>query len=291
MLDRVYRHAAGAVFQRTHGPVYIGAFGPHYEGVTQDWSFRHLGKPGDEKKPSSLTRHLPAIARQIGIREILVPSPVKSNTLIVTKDDLHTKFPLGEGDGWPMTVWRGAEADGVILRPGQTAGISLGGCGYITVLHEPSSQLGVAHGSRESLIDEARLLGKPARRYESVTVSLIEAMGVSMERAHEVKAAIYFPIPAKRFEHRWDHPKFGGRNENRSRFLYESYGEAAVPGWSDAELRQEGRIDLGELPFAQFARMGVPEDSIEIVKAPEYNWADTRGPSKDLKNLVLVSYG
>ncbi|HVZ75690.1 MAG TPA: hypothetical protein VG934_00200 [Candidatus Paceibacterota bacterium] len=292
MLDTAerYRHVAGAVYQVHQGPVYLVALGPDYEGKAQDWSFRHLSRPENAQADSALTRHLPAIARQMGVHDIFVPSPVKSNTVVTRPSELRSKIAFGEREGWPVTVWRGVEADAIILKPGETTAISVGGCEYITVLHEPSSTLGVAHGSRSSLIDEGRLLGRPPRRYESVVVSLLAAMGISMERAHEARVTIFFPIPAKRFEHSWDHPEFGARNENRSRFLYESYGEAVVPGWKNEETRRRGRIDLGEVAVAQFAQMGVPENAIDIVKAPERNWADTRGSQAHLRNLVLIRY-
>ena len=166
MLTGIFRHADGAASERTirNAGVYIGGFGQNYRGQDHDWSFSQLTKPEDASMVCSITKHLPEIARELGIKEFLVPSPKDFNAKICQPEDLTISIEIGKENGWPVTLKRGVRADGLLLRPGETYAVSQAGCDVVVAYHEPTSQVGVAHAGRKSVIDEDHYLhNKPPR--------------------------------------------------------------------------------------------------------------------------------
>lgn len=296
------------------GRLRLTAFGRIYEdpSVDEDWTFRYLRTPEDGSTVDcSITRYLPAIAKELDIAEILVPSPVDFNARMCIQKDLNVLIPIGNY----LVLRRGTNADGCRLLRGQTYGISLAGCALIIAMYpgnpHPGEQIkvAVAHAGFPSVFDrQEALTGLRSRKPQSVTESLLIAMGCSglkVNRRKRVKIIIAFPISSKIFTYPWDHPQFGTDNEKICEYIRERWGSGCVPG-NNGTSRQgsarEGRINLAEVITRQLVELGVPVENIGMILDSDMFfgtqharggelWYTTRGQPqfKTHRNLSLVT--
>jgi hypothetical protein len=286
----------GAVYDEylLHKRLRLVAFGPDYFGQEQDWTFKHFQTQGDgeKNKKTSIGTYLPRIASALEIREILVPSPVEFNARMCRPEVLVTKIPLKD-NGHRVTLKRGANgsgrADGIILPPHQTYGISVAGCPFLILWHEPSGQLGIGHAGRKSVINEDWLEGKiDARADESIVDTLLRAMGCSQNgKSAAMQAIIAFPIDARDLTYPWDHGLFGVLNKRRSDHVLRKWGETCLPDFGRPLAEHLGRIDLAWILRRQLMNHGVPLERVTTIHAPE-SWYTTRGEHPGRRNLVLL---
>lgn len=307
----------GALYDNSNlfgGRMRLTAFGRLYDDpdVDEDWSFRYLRTPEDGGKVDcSLTRHLPTIAKELDIAEILAPSPIDFNARMCVQKDLNVIIPVGNH----VVLRRGTNADGCRLRRGQVYGISMGGCALTLAMYpgspSPDEEIkaAVAHMGFPSVFDrQEALTGLRSRKPQSVTESLLNAMGCSglkANRRKRVKIIIAFPISSKLFTYPWDHPEFGKDNERICDYLRERWGAGCVPGNNGTSRHgsaREGRINLAEVITRQFVELGVPLENIGVIldsdlffdtKHPRGGelWYTTRGEPrfKNHRNLLLVT--
>jgi hypothetical protein len=265
------------------GAVRVTGFGRLYKGVEQDWTLRHFKNFEDAVKETSITRHLPEIATALGVREILAPTP-EFGSAIVSSNALGVRIPLGGSGG--IVLRRGAMGDLMELKPGETFGISTGGCAVIWAYYKSHyARLVVGHVGRKNL--------------EHVVDKVWEHLRVPQFAASEVVAGVAFPISPVNFEHRFDDPTYGELNRTFCERLVTHWGTQAVLGWDDPAKRELGRIDIGWVVRQQFRKHGVPSQHMH--GTPGYDllsdidnlplWHTTRGAlGKELRNLVLVTH-
>ena len=289
------------------GSVLLRAYGKYYPDISgklevQDWALRSFRKNGDAKKDHSVTKYLPEIGRQIESKIFLAPSPKMSNTKICTASELTEHIgitsPIYENSAW---LWRGADADGIVVGKGDAVVISPGGCPAFAVLDEERGMLGIGHGSRDALIDHSRIRRKwlrdriaEPREHESVVDSLLKAMYIkSNADAKRLQVCIAFPINPAIFTHPWKSVLYGKLNRARSEDLAFRGFAQALPGFDDKKLREEGRLDLGILASLQFQSHGVSEQNITILDAPgEDVWYTTRSTHGDetQRDVTIFKY-
>jgi len=271
------------------GRVQLVAFGPPYNGDEQDWTFKHFQTPEDAylHRETSIGRYLPEIAQAYDMPTIYAPSPIDFNARIAHVQDLSVPIRIARGRKSTLLM-RGIRADGVLLRPGKTFGLSAAGCEVLIAVHEPTSTVGVAHAGRKSLINEDKLLRKEGRMYESVVESLLFAMGcLNNGESYRVKVKIAFPIDGNLLTYPWDDPKYALLNRRRSIEIRNEWGEECTPGWKNPEEQVLGKIDTNMLARRQLERLGVPQGNIETIAAP-HDWYTTRSQHPDRRNLILV---
>lgn len=308
----------GALYDNSQlfgGRIRITAFGRHYDKVEvdEDWSFRHLRPRDDGTLPdSSLSRHLPAIAKELDITEILAPSPIDFNARMCYAKELAVFIPVDRN----LVVRRGTNADGCRLNLGQTFGISLAGCSQVIAWYPHNPQPGekiivaTAHAGFNSLVDRQNALtGIPSRKPESVIENLLTAMGCSKQRANRRKrvgAVITFPISHLLFRYPWNHPELGEENRKICEYLLEKWGPGCVPGNNGTGRGQgseaEGQISLAEIITKQFTDLGVPLENLGLILDSDLLgnlehprggeiWYTTRGRPefKAHRNLLLIT--
>jgi len=286
------------------GRLRVTAFGRFYNSTTEeeDWTFSNLRTPEDGKeKDSSLRRYLPQIAKEVGFKELLVPSPVDFNARVCWEKELDTRIPMGGR----LTVRRGTNADGCRLQPGQAYALSAAGCAAIAACHpvdphpHEKVKIAVGHAGLKSLVDEqAALVGLPSRKPESITENLLTSMGCSgikTSRRKRVGVVIILPIPSSEFTHPWAHPEWGGDNKRRCGYIAEKWGKSCLPG-----DEQDGRIELHELITMQFTSLGVPLAHITLLRTRDLFWKtkwqgkeiwySTRGEFSKRRNLIILKH-
>lgn len=281
----------GAIHDSIHhrAKVRVTGFGRYYpvrgQYYAQDWSFRKLNQASSSRKRSSLVRHLPTIAEQLGVKEILAPSPVEFSGLICDPSTLNVVIPFGE-----VRILRGISADGCVLAPGQAIAWSIGGCAVGWISHPGYDPSG-----------EYRLVAAAHMGYMSlergVIPNLAKALGLGPRHLKDAYAGYAFPIDPLLYEHRWNHPSYGKQNKNRCHMLVERYGEGSIIGWRDPDKRRLGRIDLGHVMRSQFVELGIPRSHIS--GSPSYDsyvdaqkqplWYTTRGPFGKRRNLGIIT--
>lgn len=276
----------------------VVAFGRPYDCREQDWTFRNLQRPEDGKLSCSVTKHLPAIAKDLRINEILAPVP-DFGAKICYPAQLNVTIPIGDR----LVLRRGTRADGARLMVGQTYAISVGGCGVLVLWYPHKPRPGeevrvvVAHAGFNSLFDRSEALhDEPSRTPESVVTSALTAIGCWKKpaRRKRVGGVILFPISPEQFRYPWDHPEFGADNRSICLYLQHKFGRTFRP-----HTEEDGCIDIGELASCQLAAAGVPVEHITLATESDsfgrlvHNdgtpmWYNTRGPFPKRRNLLII---
>lgn len=249
--------AAGTVCDASFGQDAIRAsvFGRYFNNEEQDWSFRHLSNPRTEaNRASSIRKHLPEIAKKLGFTRVLAPAPTAFNGEVCAPDALQVTIPIDK----EVRVYRGVEADGCPIDPGEAYGISVGGCAVIVAWRtdpDRDTPLSVVagHAGLRSLV---RLPDEPdSGSFRGIVHSVCEALG-DPERTH---ARIVLPIDPNVFTHPWNARRRKAYNRALIGYILRICPEALV-----GEER-EGKIDIAVLACHQFAALGVPKAHLDIL--------------------------
>jgi hypothetical protein len=276
----VNRHSTGAPFQRTlaDGAIDVLGFGAYYKDeVAPNWTFSNLVEPEDAEKNSPLTRHLPTIAQELGIKTFLVPSPVKFNGLMLPEESLTDHIRLRHG----IVVKRNqyAPADGILLKPGQAYAVSTGGCAMLVGWRtDPKTyrllRVGVAHAGLVSILND-------------VGGNLCAALGGEPEDLH---FSIEFAISADVLTYTWDDPKWGRYNEALCSFIERHFGSSSVPGWYERLRRRNGHVSTAEMLRTQLKGLGVSSTRIQVGSPTGHDpqFYTTRDGSNK-RNLFIVA--
>lgn len=273
----------GTTQQYCSGAITATGFGRYFPNEAEpDWTFRNLSQAEDAHKDSVLTRQLPAIMGELGVRTVWAPSPVKFNGLICSTSNLNVRIPLRNG----VTVYRGAAADGCLLKPGEAFALSAAGCAVLVgwridpKTHRPL-RVGVAHAGLVSIIND-------------VAGSLLRALGCAGEGSdgspEDAYFAIAFAINSHLLRYQWTYPKTGWQNECLCRFIKEWWGAECLPGWYSEVERSEGRVSTANMIVVQLTSLGVPRQNIvEGIDVDDSGrFYHTRESSK--RNLMVVTY-
>lgn len=282
-------------YYEKHG-VRITGYGRIYRDREIDWSFRPYQTLEDRTK-EPLRSALPQVAADYGTQDFFAPWP-KFGTHCCTTNQLRIQIPF-EHEGKRAKLWRGAAADIIILGPGQTFAISVGGCPIAWMLDtRKPDRLLVAHAGLGCLIDkEAVLRGSSSRLHRSVVNRMWESLNIRDADALHIIAGYAFPINPLMYKHEWDFEPTGDDNKRICEHLAANFGHECIVGWKREEERRMGRIDLGNLIRAQYLKFGIPLTNIKRIDAPDGVcpdghplWYVTRGPhGKDPRNLVIVT--
>lgn len=197
------------------------------------WSLSSLQKRGDESKHENieLLSRLKRIAEAFDLKTLHAPNPTQFNGKIVSRQELKERIPVGE----KMFLRRGAYADGIEIKPGEALILSSGGCPLLTVIWK--SRVIAAHAGLKCLFDIDN-----ANR-ESVVDAALQHVGYKRRRSFDsLEVRIDFSINPEVFDHPWDHPEWGSKNEKLCRELEYRWGASVFAG-----ERTHGRIDLIEL--------------------------------------------
>lgn len=280
------------------GCVRVMAFGRDSFEQEADWTLRHLQEDADGRKDMLLTRHLPAIARELGVSQFVAPSPVEFNAHICHQKMLRTLIQVGAHG---PVVCRGYKADGCRIERGQGFLASLAGCAYLLLRDASTDICVVAHTGVKSVINywpiEARVgLPQELRRatkrdFESVIESAVRAFQYRhTAQMANLEAAILFPITAEELVYPWDEPRYGALNKAVCEHVRDQWGVSALPGWKTEP--EVGRIDLAQLLYLQLASAGVPR--VQIYPAPtnfgRERWYTTRGKFPARRNLIAIAH-
>jgi hypothetical protein len=193
------------------------------------------------------------------------------------------------------TVWlyRGKDADGLVLSRGNTYVVSAAGC-PILILRDPVSNiLGVAHAGLRSVYDEGKLKGERARKHESVVFSLSVAMRrQGVQSFAKVEALIAFSIDPQDFTFPWNHQQYGELNQKRTEYLVNRWGHEAIANYDNQKRRELGRPDLAAIIKSQCTSLGIPTENIQVLSSPPKRvWHDTRQGGDILaRNLIFVQH-
>ncbi len=195
-----------------------------------NWSLAGLQKSGDEAKPanSALVRRLKDVALAYNVQTLWAPNPTQFNGIITDRSSLTEHIPLSE----TISLYRGAYADGVELGRDEALILSTGGCPLITITHDDHAI--AAHAGLKCLFD----FDKPDRK--SVVTNAIEYLDIPKCRSgRPIYVQMDFSIHPDVYEHPWDHPEWGQKNEMLCRELEHRWGPSVLVG-----DRHHGRIDL-----------------------------------------------
>jgi hypothetical protein len=288
------RRPAGAVYDEflAGGAIRIVAFGRHYYSDSQleeDWTTTPLQAPKDGSGAvCSLTRHLPRIAEELGVSNILAPSAADFNARICTQKDLRVKIPVG-----PVTLLRGIRADGCLLERLQAYLVTPAGCAD-TTMWTPSKKkgytgrVGTAHTGLRSIINYPQTRPDETR---SVVQTLLRAVaGNNRALRKETRVHIALSIAPQEFTHPWSDRQRGKKNRNLCRQIVKEWGKECLVGDEEA-----GQIDVPEITKRQCLSLGVPEENVTCgVSATTFNLNgakllySTRGSHPNRRNALLV---
>ncbi len=264
-------------------------------GKPFDWSFRPYSGEVPESALAKLapSLYLPKIAIDYGLSKFLyAPIPSTFNALMCTEDQLMGKRVELRSLPYHTNLWlyRGVYADGTVLSSKHAFVLSLAGCSIIK-MRGKGTQLGVAHAGRDSLIDRGRLEGKRKRRYESIVMSLVEAMLKTTPSVRDLEVDILFSINPEHFPHPWSHKVYGHINKLMTEDIALQWGRQCILNYEDAKKRAEGKINPEEVIRSQLISLGVLPKKIRSVPAPPRDlWADTREGNGDslMRNAVII---
>jgi hypothetical protein len=264
-------------------------------GKPFDWSFRPYngGVPEQELLKLAPALYLPKIAVDYGLGKfIYAPIPSTFNAKMCSEAELMAKRVELRSSLYHTNVWlyRGAYSDGTVLKKGHAIVFSLAGCPLIK-MRGNGSELGVVHAGRDCLIDRGRLEGKRPRKYESVVMSLTEAMLKTTQSVRDLEVEILFSINPEHFPHPWSHAVYGAINKRMTEEIVRLWGRQCILNYDDPKKRAEGKINPEEVIRSQLISLGVCPEKIRVEHAPSRElWADTReGNGTSLvRNMAIV---
>ncbi len=248
---------------------------------TGNWSMNRLQEKGDHISEPGLYSQLSRLGQQYYFQDLLAPSPVHFNTTICGSSDLSTVIQNGAGS---VRIFRGCQADGVVLRYGQVGAIPTADCPSIVVYCQTSRLAIIAHAGAGSLVDIDHILhGKPARQHPSVVDAIVE----KAKETGFVSMQVFVTCGIARYQH----------SELANFLRWTKEGRRSV-----LKVENEWFIEMKTLIADQFAfRHEVTEvwvDTIdtfhEVKEDKEYRWYSYQREKqrsekeKAKRNLVLV---
>lgn len=254
------------------GPAYVE---PH--GLT-GWSLKPIQFQDDISQNPLLAALLSREFFALDVREAFAPNVAAFSGRIADTAELTTKICLDK-----TTLYRNRDkpADGIFLKPEQAFVMSAAGCAII--LASAGDHFIAAHAGRDSLIEREAVLGRATRGHISIVDAIIEEFRKRDMSERNIEMVMMFAIPAKTFEHRFDHPLHGAYNQALNMFVWDR--------WPDC-LAHNGNsmfLDLERLFVEQARLAGVRRVRAEHSLADFPRLAHTRdGNNPERRNLIIV---
>ena len=195
-----------------------------------DWSLKHLRTPEDVRTHPAEATRLGRVLASHGIKRAYAPHVAASSALVVSRSSLTDVLELPY---W-VQLFRNARlpAAGTDLDPGDAFIMSGGGCPVVIAIGE--NLCIVAHASRDSLLDRVHIMtGKKSRKYAGVLNAIVGFAARKKNtplRPQEMDLHWHLTIPACRFAHRLDNPKFGHANRMLEQYVVRHWGQEIIPG-------------------------------------------------------------
>lgn len=267
-------------------------------GASRNWNYAGASAAEMEVKNPGIVEAFTEARRVAGAKLVYAPKPA-FNARVVHPEDLPLELLPG--------FFRGADADGVILRPGQSYALASADCPTVIIFDPVSQQLAALHLGRDAAIDRGRIEGKEPREFESVIDAAIAEMELGgMTDRSDLRGFVVAGIGYEYFTHPITDLVDGEINPyaERNRALiadlqerYDHAGDGPFPTVvRDVAL---GQIDLTALIARQLAAHGIIVDlgrDSDGVDTHTDTYPDGRHVyhsnrrDKVARNLVLVTY-
>lgn len=249
-----------------------GRIEAHEFGRPHNWQLT-----GDESQDT--IPRIALIAQEIGLKNIYAPRPSDFNGLVCTPDELGTPIQLGEGEDTPI-LWRGCDADGVVIPAGAAFWLSSADC-FTIIAHDPETgTTAAAHAGRDSVINRRRISDSSERQnrsFESVVDAIVARF--SKEAVPRLKVFMTCGVGPESFGHPLAHPQAGEENRRLVEDILANWGPTCLSG-----NPSEGKICLSELIRLQFLALGTPAHHIG------YDAADTCTDTDEYGEHLWWSY-
>ena len=238
-------------------------------GRPANWSMNRLQKEGDHQSETGLYFRLCRLGEEYHFPQLLAPSPVEFNTKICTLEDLGVRIQNG---ACSVTIHRGYNADGVLLRHGQVGAIPTADCPTIVAYCQTTRQAIMAHAGLGSLVDLAHLKGgQPLREHWSVVDALMQK---SLDLGF-LTTQVFVTCGIKEYQHR-------------------DLAPLLIRYYPDTRIVEGSYVDLRLLIREQFAAHNiytVTYDGIDTYHDRfhgQFMWHSYRRDRTPERNLVLV---
>ncbi len=248
-----------------------------------NWSLQPIQTQQDACTQYGLTKLAEALQETFQVMEasrVYAPHVIPASAIVADTALLKERIRLGEG----VSLYRNRNApvDGVFIQRGDAFAMSAAGCPVIIAV--AGKKMVVAHAGRDSLIERAAVMGAPTRKHLSVVDAIVDAFRKQGTRAVEISMRMYFSIPTRSFEHRFDHPQYGAYNRALAAFVDDRWENCMVRETSESMF-----LNL-EAVFVEQARQAGVRDLLATLSLDEClglaHTRDEKDPRR--RNLILV---
>lgn len=243
------------------------------------WSLKPIQRQEDIEQHEDLASRISHVLFSLEIKEAFAPNVAMFSGHIANQEDMTTKIFLNHA-----VLRRNQElpADGVFLEQKQGFVMSAAGCPII--LASAGSYFIAAHAGRDSLIERNAVMGKkPRREHQSVVDAIVDKFWQRGVPKRDIVMVMMFSIPAKAFEHRFDHPSYGEYNRRLDAFVRTQWPGCMTDG--DGSMF----LSLERIFAEQAVQQGVSKVSAYYSLAEFPRLAHTRdGGARDRRNLIVV---
>lgn len=213
---------------------------------------------------------------ELGEKRIVCPSPVHK-TDITSSKNLRV-FSIAPNQ---VAIYRGTDADGAEVLPGEVYALASGDCPTVTV-HDPITGATVAcHFNRENGIDQ------------DILQSVLNYF--SLDSRGRLIAVISLGIGPENFRHEWDHPTHGTNNKKRSLLVITEFGSKAL-----LPPARSGKLNLRYIASKRLVQGGLRASNIYLDEIDTFSdsrfWSHRASQhignekhSEGGRNLVLVA--
>lgn len=256
-------------------------------GTPSDWATRAILQEGDQSKSPHLVHLLGEIAEKYGVTNFYCPTIQFTRKFV--RDFEH--FPYKLSLSYRVAKMHcGTVAEGRELHHGEAFVVAPADCS--TIVASYAHGLYVCHAGLKSLLDFHKL-GAAGIIHSSIVDELYKKIPREVRRFAQV--GIFLPISAGgHYQHRFDDPVYGERNELLVKYLTRSFGDACVVG--DPSL---GQIDLRAVICRQLELAGIVSQNIAptILNSCPFlaknldgssTWHSHRRNGDGSRNLVVV---
>jgi|GEM_PF-6171081 len=249
----------------------VSLFGDDSGGNPYNWSFAQLELGTTEHETRiELMRRLDAISKRYETQNWYAPVPIQFNGRIVLPPQLNNPISISNETG---RIWRGAEADGIMLPYGSGFLISTGGCPII--IATDGEQVCAAHAGLESVVPWGG--------------DVVANIAAEFTDPQKVIVRVFYAIRRERY-------KFELNSTHAVRSLH-VLDALYKHGYWDCVSTQEPLVDVIDIPALIARRVKVlgmikanqDEDEIFLPKKHAHDTRDPK-PLNSYRNLIAVTW-
>lgn len=266
------------------GSVFIRAHGWNPKGIS--WSMRTI----EDLYFTEDDRPITIYAGAYGTKNVWSPTPSTCNALIADRDPLKWK----QLHRSRVTLYRGPEADGVTIFPGEGYAVSPADCPTVLVMCT-DGRLICCHAGRDSIVDmQAFKDGRePGPR---LAHNIAEAVGSTEERA---LAQVYIGFSGISAGKHFAHDPTNEKHSHNRRLVNWVEKNFGPEGFAKEDGALEGGwIDLHSILWHQLVALGFAPELVQIEMTCTYRdlnqdgnpawFSNARGDKE--RNLLIVHY-